>query len=97
MDTPSRLSQLRAQHFFLQNLPDAIHIPPLGARAEVPARPLEEASLDDVAFAIIALEGEQAALSELMLSLRKLYAFARKAGGLGCEKPVDLLLAGEPA
>lgn len=85
----SRIQNLRKRHFMLQGLPDCIRIPAMGQRREVAAKPIEEATLDDLAFAIGAVESEFNAVGDRLQAIRKLYSLARQAGALGSDRAVN--------
>ncbi|OQZ07371.1 MAG: hypothetical protein B6D36_00215 [Planctomycetes bacterium UTPLA1] len=71
------LEKLKTQHpYLLESLPDRIEAN--GADVAV-----EDATLDQIAFAVIALETEVRPISRRMNALRELYDLARKRGALG--------------
>lgn len=82
---PTLLDVLRKRpELFLRDLPDTIRIPALdGSRPDEVIRPLEEATVDDLAFAIQGLEVESHILHHRLNSLRELYDLARKSGARG--------------
>jgi hypothetical protein len=84
------LNAIRKRHFMLDALPDTIVIPPLGAlRREQTVTPLQDATVDDIAFAMRGVEAEFNAIGDRLHALRKLYGLAREAGALGAERAVD--------
>ena len=85
----SKLAAVRKQHFSLGSLPDAIRIPAAGDRPEAPAKPIESATLDDLAFAMRALDAEFDTIANRLHALRKLYTLARDAGALGSDCAID--------
>ena len=82
---PTLLDLLREQpEMYLRDLPETIRIPALdGNRADQVVRPLEDATVDDLAFAIQGMEAESRAHHGLLQGLRDLYDLARKRGALG--------------
>lgn len=76
---------LRKQpEMFLRDLPETIRIPALGDnRADEVVRPLEDATVDDLAFAIQGMEAESRVHHRRLQGLRDLYDLARKRGALG--------------
>lgn len=69
---------------YSKDLPASIRIPAVpGQCNDEVLRPLLDASLDDVAFGIQALEQESSALFRRIQALRDLYTQARKRGALG--------------
>ena len=84
------LNAIRKRHFMLDALPDTIVIPPLGAlRREQTVMSLQDATVDDIAFAMRGVETEFNAIGDRLHALRKLYGLAREVGALGAERAVD--------
>lgn len=77
----SPLKRLR-QSSWLEATPDTITIPAIGGR---PGRTIaiERATLDDIAFALVALNEQHAALCRLTGALKEVHDLARKQGTLG--------------
>jgi hypothetical protein len=71
------------------SLPECILIPSIGDRQSKIIKPIELATLDDVAFAIIAVEAEVDALNSRFYALRRLYNAARARGAFGSQNAVD--------
>lgn len=72
--------------FYLQDsLPDTITLPSTGEGQQAIEKPIEEATLDDIAFAAQALDKETDALYS------RLYREARAKGGLGSDNILDAL------
>ncbi len=95
MSNSARMAALRKRHYALEALPDTIVVPALGAlRPEAAVKRIEDATLDDVAFALRGIEAEFNAVGDRLHALRRLYVLAREAGALGCERPIDLLADG---
>ena len=82
------LKALVQAHHSLDGLPDTIAIPAVGPRREPAAKPVEEATLDDLAFALNAIEDEFNLVGDRLHAVRKLYVLARRAGGLGADVAV---------
>ena len=82
----SPLKQLR-QSIWLSEAPDNISVPAIGAE---PASviPIEKATLDEVAFAELAISREVSALSRLRCSLAEIVNLARKQGDRGVDNAV---------
>lgn len=71
------LEKLKNKHpYLLDELPATVRVDGV----EVP---LERATLDQIAFSVIALENELRPISRRMNALRELYDLARKRGALG--------------
>ncbi|HXF88166.1 MAG TPA: hypothetical protein VNK48_07435 [Xanthobacteraceae bacterium] len=95
MSNSARIVALRKRHYGLEALPDTIVVPALGARRpEATMKRIEDATLDDIAFALRGIEAEFNAVGDRLHALRRLYVLAREAGALGCERPIDLLADG---
>ena len=91
MFNTSRLTRVRKQHSTLQSLPDTIHIPAVGRRSEVAAKQIDDATLDDLAFAVRGIEAEFNAVGDRLHALRKLYGLAREVGALGADRAVEAI------
>lgn len=78
------INKLRRSDVFLWNLPETIRIPAQeGHSTDEVVRPLADASVDDLAFAIQGLAVESRAHQRRLEALRDLYELARKRGALG--------------
>lgn len=84
----TNLKRLRKKTW-LTDLPDSIEIPPLGERTAAITMPIDEASVDDVSFAIQALKKQSSALHFQIESLRYLHDLARGVGAVGTARVVD--------
>jgi len=91
MSKLSKIEQLRKDDYYFKNIPDTIRIPAIGVNLEEVVKPTEAATLDDLAFAILALQEESSALYSLTESVRNLYDQARKNGALGAQVAIDCL------
>jgi hypothetical protein len=89
----SKLSQLRARHYGLEKLPETIRILALGNRREETVKPIETATVDDLAFALIALNEQSSVLYREIDALRTLQDEARKVGARGVDIAGDALIA----
>lgn len=87
----TKLEKLTKDDYLVKDLPKEITIPALGAVSEATVKQVEEASLDDLAFAAQALDTEVDALNSKLFALRRLYRTARSKGALGAENIVDAL------
>jgi hypothetical protein len=85
---PDDLTRLRNAHYTLENLPDTISLPQHRGRGADWVMTLEDATVDDVAFAIVAAEHESSAACARSTSLQRLYKLAREAGGIGTDRAV---------
>lgn len=82
---PTLLELLRKQPgTYLRDLPETIRIPALdGNRPDEVVRRIEDATIDDVAFAIQGMESEFRLIHCRLSGLRDLYEMARKRGAIG--------------
>ncbi len=58
----TKLDCLREDNCFLADIPDTIRIPALGQCQDEVSKPIETASIDDIAFAQLALQTRASAL-----------------------------------
>ncbi|MCB1339429.1 MAG: hypothetical protein KDK10_18895 [Maritimibacter sp.] len=81
MFSSSPLKRLR-QRYSLETLPDAIDVPAIG---EGTARtvPIEQANIDEIEFALIALGRQQSELYRLSNALSEVIRMARRQGARG--------------
>lgn len=93
MSITKKLAALREQHHGLDKLPETIRVPALGGRRDQTVKPVETASIDDLAFALLGLNGRASALYREIDAVRTLHDEARKAGALGADVAIDALIA----
>jgi len=89
---PNPVARLRKAHYALDALPDTITFPQHPARAREDPLPLVDATVDDIAFAIVAMEEESSAAYRRAAALKRLYQMAREAGATGVDPAVKLAL-----
>ena len=95
MTTSAAVTALRKRHIWLEALPDTVSIPALEARQRpATVKAIEDATLDDIAFAMLTTEAEFNAVGDRLHALRKLYGLARRAGALGADRAVDAISEG---
>ncbi len=82
----SPLEKLR-QTTWLAPLPDTIAIPPLADRT-ARNRPVDRASVDDIAFALVALEEERRSIGQTIMALEDVLRMARRQGAKGGDNAV---------
>ena len=87
----SKLTKLLKDEYLTRDLPKEITVPALGAIPETSIKNLEDATLDDLAFAAQALDLEVDAINSRLYAIRRLYREARAKGALGAENIVDAL------
>lgn len=91
---PNSIARLRKAHYALEDLPDAVTIPKHPARESDDPLPLEAATVDDIAFAVVAADQESIAASNRASALKRLYKMAREAGAIGIDPAVKSALKG---
>ena len=91
MTAKTKLDRLREDNCFLADIPDSIRIHALGDRQEEVIKPIEAASIDDIAFAQLALQAKSSALYAEIDALRRIYDMARKNGAVGADNALDAI------
>ncbi len=77
----------------MRDLPEIMRVPALeGHRTQEAVVPLEESTIDDLAFAIIGLEAQVTEMRRPLVGLRELYDQARKRGALGTSTVAEVFL-----
>lgn len=95
MSTKSKLAALREQHYALATLPDTVCVPALGDRRDETIKPVETATVDDLAFALLRLNERTSALYRQIEALRTIHDEARQAGALGADIAINALIAAQ--
>lgn len=93
MITEANFTQTLSENapFELDALPETLRIPPVAGRSSVEVvRPLVEATVDDLAFAIQGMEAENLARHRRLAALRRLYELTRERGALGASALRDV-------
>mgnify|MGYP000929541578 CR=1 FL=1 len=86
-----KLEKLFGDTYLARNAPESIHIPPLGINRMDIVKPIEHATLDDIAFAAQALDKKADALRDELYALHRLYKEARAKGALGSDNIVQAI------
>ena len=82
--------------WYVRELPDTIRVPALeGHRPQEVTVPLEDATLDDMAFAIVGIEAQVAQARRGLSGLRELYEQARKRGAIGTNTVAEVFFRDE--
>ncbi len=82
--------------WYVRELPDTIRVPALeGHRPLEVIVPLEDATLDDMAFAIVGIEAQVAQARRGLSGLRELYEQARKRGAIGTNTVAEVFFSDE--
>ena len=91
MDRRKAIQKLRNSSLFLNGLPETIQIPSHDGGLDVIC-PIENATLDELAQAKLALDAQASAIYSKSDALRQLCDRARTAGALGADVAIDVLL-----
>ena len=94
-DQPDAITRLRKMHYVLEDLPETLTFPQHPGRESGASMPVAEATVDDIAFAIVAVEQESSAAYRRGAALQRLYKLAREAGCIGTERAVVAVLKQE--
>jgi hypothetical protein len=94
-DQPDDITRLRKAHYALEDLPETIAFPQ--HPGDEPREPLRimNATIDDIAFAIVAAERESSAAYARAAALQRLYKLAREAGCIGTDRAAVAVLKRE--
>ncbi|KZD03098.1 MULTISPECIES: hypothetical protein [Oceanibaculum] len=85
-DQPDDIMRLRQAHHALEDLPETIILAQQpGGEARAPLQ-VVEATVDEIAFGIIAAEQECSAAYRRSAALQRLYKLAREAGCIGSDR-----------
>lgn len=94
-DQPDDITRLRKASYALEDLPQTIAFPQrLGEEPHEPL-PVVEASVDEIAFAIVEAERESSAAYRRAAALQRLYKLAREAGCIGADRAAAALMKKE--
>jgi hypothetical protein len=91
---PSLIARLRRSVHSLEELPDTIRAP-WREGGETEPLPIEAATIDDIAFAVVAANAEVSAAIARSSALERLHRLAREAGAVGTDRAVDAALKRE--
>jgi len=94
-DQPDDITRLRKAHYALEDLPETIAFPQHSGDGGREPLPVAEATVDDIAFAIVAVEQESSAAYRRAAALQRLYKFAREAGCIGADRAAGAVLKKE--
>ncbi len=89
---PSLIARLRHSFHSIDALPDSIAAP---WRGEVEGLAIDAATIDDIAFAVLAANAEVFAAIARSSALERLHRLAREAGAVGTDRAVDAALKRE--
>ena len=91
-DQPDDITRLRKMHYVLEDLPDTIAIQPLPGQPSCEPLAVVEATVDDIAFAIVAAERESSAVLGRAAALKRLHTLARESGCVGTDRAATAVL-----
>ena len=91
---PSLIARLRRAFHSLEEWPDSIPAPWREGNKIEPLS-IEVATIDDIAFAIVAANADVSAAIRRCSALERLHCLAREAGAVGTERAVDAALKRE--
>ncbi len=83
MFSSSPLKRLR-QRYLLERLPDTIEVPGFGTKSDRTV-PIEQATIDEIEFALMALGWRQSELYGLSNALSEVIRMARRQGACGLD------------
>lgn len=91
-DQPDAINRLRATNYGLEDLPETIGFPQRFGDEPRASLPVVEATVDEVAFAIVEAERESLAAYRRAAALQRLYKLAREAGCIGAQRAAPAVL-----
>ena len=94
-DQPDDITRLRKSHYALDELPEAVSFPKHPSEPAREPLPVMEATVDDIAFAIVAAERESSAALGRASALKRLHNLAREAGAIGTDRAAAAALKRE--
>ena len=81
-DQPDDITRLRKSHYALDELPETVSFPKHPSDPPREPLPVMEATVDDIAFAIVAAERESSTALGRASALKHLHNLAREAGAI---------------
>jgi hypothetical protein len=94
-DQPDDSTRLRKAHYALEDLPETITFPQHRGHETAGPVPVAEATVDEIAFAIVAAEQESSTAYRRAAALQRLYKLAREAGFIGADRAAGAVLKKE--
>ena len=94
-DQPDGITRLRKASYALEDLPETIAFPQRAGDEPREALPVVEATVDEIAFAIVEAERESTAAYRRAAALQRLYKFAREAGCIGADRAAAAVMKKE--
>ncbi len=94
-DQPDNITRLRAASYALEDLPETISLPQRPGDEPREPLPVVEATVDEIAFAIVEAERESTAAYRRADALKRLYTLARQTGCIGTDRAAVAVLKKE--
>ena len=94
-DQPDTITRLRKASYALEDLPETIAFPQRPDDEPHEPLPVVEATVDEIAFAIVEAERESSAAYRRADALKRLYKLAREAGCSGAERAATAVMKKE--
>ncbi|MFN3890143.1 MAG: hypothetical protein ACK4MV_07075 [Beijerinckiaceae bacterium] len=91
-DQQDALTRVRATNYGLEDIPETIGFPQRPGGEPREPLPVVEATVDEIAFAIVEAERESSAAYRRAAALQRLYKLAREAGCIGAERAAPAVL-----
>ena len=94
-DQPGNITRLRKASYALEDLPETISLPQRPGNEPREPLPVVEATVDEIAFAIVEAERESSAAYRRAGALMRLYKLAREAGCIGADRAAPAVMKKE--
>lgn len=94
-DQPDTITRLRKVNYALEDLPETIAFPQRAGDEPREPLPVVEATVDEIAFAIVEAERESTAAYRRGAALQRLYKLAREAGCIGANRAATAVMKKE--
>lgn len=94
-DQPDDITRLRKVNYALEDLPETIAFPQRAGDEPREPLPVVEATVDEIAFAIVEAERESTAAYRRADALKRLYKLAREAGCIGADRAATAVMKKE--
>lgn len=94
-DQPDAITRLRAASYALEDLPETIALPQRASDEPREPLPVVEATVDEIAFAIVEAERESTVAYRRADALKLLHKLAREAGCIGADRAAAAVMKKE--
>ena len=94
-DQPDDITRLRKASYALEDLPETIAFPQRAGEAPRDPLPVVEATVDEIAFAIVEAERESTAAYRRADALKRLYRLAREVWCIGADRAATAVMKKE--